>query len=66
MKIKRRFLWGRVIGGSNVAWVMLCDVCKEKKFGGLSIFDLWVVNLAPLDKWKRQLISVALGIWCNI
>lgn len=33
------------------------DVCKSKKLRGLGVYDLRLVNLAMLDKWRWRLLS---------
>lgn len=66
MEIERMFPLGVVKGESKIAWVNLDDICKSKKLGGLSVRDLWLVNLVLLGKWKWRLLSGAYGIWHDI
>lgn len=63
MKIQRRFLWGDVKRGYKVVWVKWDVVCKLKKFGGLDVRDLRLVNMALLDMSRWSLLSGASGIW---
>jgi hypothetical protein len=42
------------------------DVCKPKRFGGLGVRDLRVVNISLLTKWRWRLLDNNPSLWKNI
>lgn len=52
--------------GSKITWVRWFDVCKPKRFSGLGVHDLRLVNLVMLGKWRRQSILGDSGLWRDI
>jgi hypothetical protein len=57
VRIQRNFLWGSVKGGRKMCWVSWSMVYKEKKYGGLGVKDIKVVNASLLAKWRWKLLK---------
>ncbi|MCH95104.1 LINE-1 reverse transcriptase like, partial [Trifolium medium] len=66
-RIQREFLWGGVNGGKKLCWVKWSVVCQKKKYGGLGVRYISVVNLSLLMKWRWRLLqSSEVGLWKEV
>ncbi|XP_019429666.1 PREDICTED: uncharacterized protein LOC109337200 [Lupinus angustifolius] len=62
----RRFLWGKGEESKGIHWVRWEKVCMPKDEGGLGIKNLFLFNLALLDKWRWRLLFDGNSLWVKV
>ncbi|KAL4572226.1 hypothetical protein LXL04_018996 [Taraxacum kok-saghyz] len=64
--LRRDFVWGYGSDQKYIPWVKWQEACKDKKYGGLGIGELDIMNKGLLGKWIWRFRKEKSALWVKI
>ncbi|KAL4584334.1 hypothetical protein LXL04_008933 [Taraxacum kok-saghyz] len=64
--LRRDFFWGYGSDQKYIPWVKWQEACKDKKYGGLGIGELDIINKGLLGKWIWRFRKEKSALWVKI